>query len=187
MAAYLRQTHGDDNMDVIVASFEDAPLAENAFDIAVAATSFHWVDQRAGTKKLRRVLRPGGWVAIWWMLFEDPTNPDDFTRAAETILGDSPNSLVEPEVPPFQLDEIARRSDLRRAGFVDVESELIHSEMDMDADEVRALYATMAIILRRPVEAQTAALDALHALVRREFGGRVKRSFVTALYTARNL
>jgi SAM-dependent methyltransferase len=88
MAAYLQQALGADNMNVIIASFEDARLEENAFDIAVAATSFHWVDQRAGTEKLRRVVRPGGWVAIWWMLFEDPTKPDDFRRAAETILGD---------------------------------------------------------------------------------------------------
>jgi SAM-dependent methyltransferase len=186
MAAYLQQTVDQDSMGVVIAPFEDAHLAENAFDLAVAATSFHWIDQRAGTEKLRRVLRPGGCLAIWWMLFEDPTRPDDFTQAAETLLGGSPSSLLEPGRPPFQLDEIARRSDLQRAGFVDVESELIHSEADMDASQVRALYATMAIILRRPASERIRVLDALEALVREKYGGRVERFFVTALYTARN-
>jgi SAM-dependent methyltransferase len=186
MAAYLQQTLDHNSMRVVIAPFEHAHLAENAFDLAVAATSFHWVDQRVGTEKLRRVVRPGGWVSLWWMLFEDPTRPDDFTKEAETLLGGSPSSILEPGNTPFQLDEIARRSDLQRAGFIDVDSELIHSEADMDASRLRALYATMAIILRRPPSEQTRALDALEALVTEEYGGRVKRSFVTALYTARN-
>jgi SAM-dependent methyltransferase len=186
MAAYLQRTLNHSRMRVVIASFEEANLAESAFDLAVAATSFHWVDQRVGTEKLRRVVRPGGWLSIWWMLFEDPTRPDDFTEEAKTLLGGSPSSILEPERPPFQLDEIARRSDLQRAGFVDVESELVHSEADMDASQLRALYATMAIILRCPPIEQTRVLDALEMLVSDKYGGRVKRSFVTALYTARN-
>ena len=186
MAEYLRQTLNHNSMRVVIGSFEEADLAENAFDLAVAATSFHWVDQRVGTEKLRRVLRPGGWVSIWWMLFEDPTRPDDFTKKAETLLGGSPSSILEPDRPPFQLDELARRSDLHRAGFVDVNSELIHSEADMDASQLRALYATMAIILRRPKTEQTRVLDALELLMTEEYGGRVSRPFITALYTARN-
>lgn len=186
MAAYLQQTVDHNGLGVVIAPFEDAHLAENAFDLAVAATSIHWVDQRVGTEKLRRVVRPGGWVSIWWMLFEDPTRPDEFTKEAAILLGGSASSILEPDRAPFQLDEIARRADLQRAGFVDIDSELIHSEVDMDAARVRALYATMAIILRRPAREQTRVLDALEELVREEYRGRVKRSFVTALYTARN-
>ena len=113
-------------------------------------------------------------------------HPSTNKPLADAGLRISPNSILEPDRPPFQLEQIARRSDLHRAGFVDVDSELIHSEADMDASELRALYATMAVILRRPKKEQTRVLDALELLVTEEYGGRLRRSFLTALYTARN-
>lgn len=65
-------------VNVVASSFEDAPLADNGFDAAVAAMSFHWVDQDVGLAKLGRVLRPKGWVALWWTVFGDPDRPDPF-------------------------------------------------------------------------------------------------------------
>jgi SAM-dependent methyltransferase len=184
MAAYLQRTLDTNRAKVVNAPFEDAKLPENGFDLAIAATSFHWLDQQTAAAKLRQVVRPDGWIAIWWMLFEDPTGPDDFAEEAASVLGAS--GTVAPDRPPFQIDEIARRADLRKAGFTDVESELIRSGLDMDAAQVRALYATMAIVLRRPQDEQVKVLDALEALVHRNHGGRVQRTFLTALYTARN-
>lgn len=186
MASHLRQTFGDDHLDVVVMPFEEAELAANAFDLAVAATSFHWVEPRLGVQQLRRVVKPGGWVAIWWMLFEDPTRPDRFSEAAERVLGVAPVSTAEPGRPPFQIDEIARRSDLHRAGFVEVTSELIRTNITMNAGQVRALYATLAVVLRRTPPEQARILDTFDTIVRDDFGGRLDRTFLTALYTARN-
>ncbi len=186
MVAYLRESLGDKNVDVVASPFEDAQLGDHEFDLAVAATSFHWVDRNIGTEKLRRVVRPGGWVAIWWMLFEDPIHSDEFAEAVETVLGGSPGCILEPGRRPFQIDEVARRSELSEARFVDVKSELVPTEREMDAAQLRALYATMAVVLRRPPPEQTRVLDAIEALVRHDFDGRVQRRFLTALYTARN-
>ncbi|MDP9332321.1 MAG: class I SAM-dependent methyltransferase [Actinomycetota bacterium] len=183
LAAFLHESLRDAELEVVVAPFEDALLPEGTFDLAVAATSFHWVDQHDGLHKLRRLLHPGGWVAIWWMLFEDPNTLDDFAAAAQTVLGVSP-PIIEPGRPPFQIDETARCAGLRDAGFVNVQSELIRTEQDFDAGAVRALYATMAVVLRRPAHEQTCALDALEALVQRDFGGHVTRPFLTVMYTA---
>jgi SAM-dependent methyltransferase len=72
MSAYLSRTIADPQLDVLVDAFEDVDLSPDSFDLAVAATSFHWVSQPAGMRQLRRLLCPGGWVAIWWMLFDDP-------------------------------------------------------------------------------------------------------------------
>ena len=44
--------------------------------------------------------------------------------------------------------------------------------------------ATMAIVLRRPEPDQARVLDALQALVERDFDNLITRTFVTALYTA---
>jgi SAM-dependent methyltransferase len=183
LAAFLLRALPDADLAVEVASFEGARLPDGAFDLAVAANSFHWVDPSVGRKKLQRSLRPGGWVAIWWMLFEDPTMLDDFDRAIETVLGPS-QSIVDPGPASLQIESDARCAHLRAAGFVDVRSEIIRSVHTFDSARIRDLYATMAIVLRRPEPEQAAVLDALQTLVERDFDDLVTRTFVTALYTA---
>ena len=122
---------------------------------------------------------------MWWMLFEDLSAPDEFDRAVRALLGASPSG-AEPGRPPFQLDERARLGELRHAGFVQATSETLRSQQRLDPAQVVALYATMAILLRRPEDQQARLLDTLEGIVANQFGGEVTRTFVTALYTARN-
>ncbi len=49
---------------VTVGAFEDVPVAEAAFDLVVAATSFHWIDEAVRVEKSARALRPGGSLAV---------------------------------------------------------------------------------------------------------------------------
>lgn len=186
MADYLGGTLGSQKLDVVVAPFEEAELADGAFDLAVAANAFHWIDPEVGAQRLRRLLVPAGWVASWGMLFDDPTRPDDLSPFLERLLGVSSTLASTPEALPFHLAEAAHLPELRRAGFVDIESEVIRSEVTMTPDQVRALYASMTIILRRPPGEQPGLLDAIEAIVRDEFGGHLERHFVTGLSTARN-
>jgi SAM-dependent methyltransferase len=186
MADYLRATLGGQGLDVVVAPFEEAQLAEGAFDLAVAANSFHWIDPGVGVEKLGRLLVPAGWVAIWGMIFDDPTRPDELAPYVKNLLGVSSTFAATPGGLPFDLDQAARFPELRRAGFLDIESEVIRSEVTMNAAQVRALYASMTIILRRPPGERAHLLDAIAAIVQDEFGGRIERHFVTGFYTARN-
>lgn len=186
LAAHLRAAFGA-RLTVLEATFEEVAVDLDAFDLAAAATSFHWVDQEVGLAKLGRALRPGGAVALWWTLYQDPTARDAFSVAAEELLGPRVlGAFEEPDRPPFQLDAEHRLRDLARwGGFVDLESEVITEPRVLDAAQVRALYASVALVLRRSPAEQAAVLDALEALVRDRFGGRVERLFVTALYTGR--
>ena len=129
------------------------------------------------------MLRAGGWLAIWWMLFDDPTAQDDFDRAIPAILGSS-QSIVDPGPTALQTETEARCATLRHAGFVNVRSEIVRSAHTFDGTAIRALYATMAIVLRRPEPDRAHVLDALQALVERGFDNEVTRTFVTTLYTA---
>jgi SAM-dependent methyltransferase len=190
LAAFLRQSFEDVGtaLRVIEAPFEEAELNDAAFDLAVAATSFHWVDQEAGLAKLEEAIRPGGSVALWWTLFQDPTALDEFSRAAEGILGTRPRffAFEEADRPPFQLDVEHRLRDLERWGcFEDVRSEIIKTPTILDAGQVRALYASVATVLRMEPARQRSVLDKLESLVRDTFGGQIERVFVTALYTGR--
>lgn len=65
MAAFLRERFAAaPRFRVIIAAFEDAPLEEDAYDLVYAASVFHWIKPDIGCPKARRLLRPGGALAL---------------------------------------------------------------------------------------------------------------------------
>lgn len=42
------------------------PLRENAADVVAYAQAFHWMRPDEAVREARRVLRPGGALALWW-------------------------------------------------------------------------------------------------------------------------
>lgn len=183
MAAHLAVTVSSD-VEIIVDTFERSPLRQDRFDLAAAATSFHWVDQAAGVPKLGRVIRPGGWVALWWTIFDDPDSEDAFRDALGAVSGnEDPGGQRNTQ---FQLDAASRCRDLTDlAGLVDVSGNLIRWTADLDASQLRALYASMIRIRRLPAADQQRILDQVWLLADNEFGGQVQRPFVTVVYTGR--
>ena len=49
---------------MVVSTLEEADVMAGHFDLAVAATAVHWVDQELGPGKLGQSFRPGGWLAL---------------------------------------------------------------------------------------------------------------------------
>ncbi len=185
MAAYLAQAVTGAGVDIVGETFEAAPLQDDQFDLAVAATSFHWVDQVIGVPKLGRVVRPGGWAALWWTIFDDPGQQDPFREAARELLGDE-DPDGQRRRSQFQLDAAARCRDLERlGGFVDVDNRFLHWAAQLTSGQLRALYASLIEIRQRPHAERQQILDALETIADAEFGGVVHRPFVTALYTGR--
>lgn len=51
---------------VAVARAEALPFADASFDVVCGAQMWHWVDVPRAVAGVRRVLRPGGRLAVWW-------------------------------------------------------------------------------------------------------------------------
>ena len=187
LARYLGTTMSGRAVEVGAASFEDADLGDAAFDAVVAAMSFHWVDQRVGVPKLWRILRPGGWAALWWTVFGDPARDDPFVDATRWLLSDGAGAAGRGGQPQFELDEAARTADLSCAGFDGVECELLRWTIRLDPAALRRLYASTIAVRRRPPLERERVLDGVVAVAVDLFGGVVERPFVTALYTARRM
>jgi SAM-dependent methyltransferase len=185
LAAYLGEALP--GLEIHNAAIEDARLPEGAFDVAVAASSFHWVDEQSSLRVIHRALRSGGWFAMWWTLFGEPGLKDEFMRAVDPYfegLSQSPTS-GEPGGPPFALDVEARGAALAAAGFADVAHETVRWSARWDAKGIRALYGTFSPIARLDEPRRTEILDGVAEIAERDFGGVVERTLVTSLYTAR--
>ncbi|MFE7182352.1 class I SAM-dependent methyltransferase [Streptomyces erythrochromogenes] len=64
MAAQLRRAHPA--IPVVRGDGDRLPLATGAFDLLTYAQAWHWTDPARSVPEARRVLRPGGALAIWW-------------------------------------------------------------------------------------------------------------------------
>jgi SAM-dependent methyltransferase len=174
------------NVNIRLGAFEDVALARSSYDLAVAATAFHWLDQPSALKKVRRLLVRGGWWAMWWTVFADESRPDPFFDATTPMLarlGRGP-SAGSPGRPPFALDVEARTHDLLTAGFQQVEAEVIRWTASLDTAQVCALYSTFSSIARLPQDDRERLLMDIAAVADGSFGGHVQRPFQTVIYTA---
>ncbi|HUK92062.1 MAG TPA: class I SAM-dependent methyltransferase [Blastocatellia bacterium] len=176
------------SIEIQVAAFEDAALPESAYDLAVCASAFHWVDEERGLEKVSRLLRPGGWWAMWWNTFGTADDGDAFhvaTRSLLRALERSPavGSSVRPQ---YALDVEARTAAIRSvAGFTDISYELLRWKAVYDAEKLRALYATFSPIALLDPEERDRVLDAVQSIAERDFDGSVERQILTPVYLAR--
>ena len=185
LAAYAREAFGE-RIEIVPAALEDADLPAGGFDLAVAASSFHWVDEPIGLARLFTSLRPGGWVALWWTLFGDD-HADAFIDATSPLLDGlaSSPSAGEEQRPQHGRDVDARFAALAAAGFDELEHELVAWHASWDTAGIRALYGSFSPIARLEGASRERILDGVAEIAERDFGGHVERRLLTALYTAR--
>ena len=172
-------------VEVIVATFEDVDLEPSSFDLVAVATAFHWLDPELALPKISSLLRPGGWLALWWNEFGDPPRPDPFHDATEPLLRNlAPSPSAGSGGVPYALDVAARTRELSSNGFRDVEHEAVRWTLQLDATQTRQLYATYSNIARLPDAQKATILDEIQRIASVEFGDRVERQMVTPIYTA---
>jgi SAM-dependent methyltransferase len=51
---------------VYVSDFEKWQPREGSFDLVCAAQAWHWLDPAVRLQRAHGLLRPGGWLALWW-------------------------------------------------------------------------------------------------------------------------
>jgi SAM-dependent methyltransferase len=66
-AALLRQLRRrSPSVPTVRADAERLPFAADSFDLAVCATAWHWLRTDRVLSAVKHVLRPGGYLALWW-------------------------------------------------------------------------------------------------------------------------
>jgi SAM-dependent methyltransferase len=177
------------NIEVNVATFEQAELQSAWFDAGTSASSFHWLDEMHSLRKIARILRPGGWWAMWWNLFFGAPRNDEFYKASRFLLRglDHSPSCGREGRPPFALDTEMRIANLRAVGtFENIEVETIGWTVSFDTTHVMRLYRTFSPINRLEAGERQRLLDNLGQIADKQFGGKVEICITTPIYTARS-
>jgi SAM-dependent methyltransferase len=171
----------------IQTAFEDAELPPHAFDLVAAATSFHWLDPAVALDKIADALKPGGFAALWWNVFQDLDREDPFHDATRSLLANLAASPAgAPDTMPFALDRRAREADFARTDkFEAVANAETRWTLMLDAEQVGRLYEGFSHIQRLPEAERVQLLRSLIEIVRNQFGGRVERNMTSVIYVAR--
>ena len=159
---------------VLVARAEDVVFEAGSFDIAVAATSIHWMDLEVILPMLRSALTGDGVLLVWRNVFGDPqAERTPFRERVEHIVRErgapSPSGL-DPE------NAGAVAAALTAAGLFTVEGiSTFRWSIELDEDQVRRLFSTFSDW------SSSEANRAANAV--RELGGTVREHYLSWLIT----
>lgn len=129
------------NFDVINADFMTLPIEPNAHDLVYCATAFHWLPMETGYGKVKRILKHGGTVALFWN-HPFPNRLEDQSNLVNRRVYDKYRPS-EKEVVEFCEKDCERRiRELKRFGFEEVKAKLYHRVRTLSSDAYLALLNT---------------------------------------------
>ncbi len=112
-----------DRLSLLAGDAQSIPLPDAAVDVAVSSFVLQLVpDRAAALREIRRILRPGGWLAVVTWL--DETREFDPLHRFDDLADewDLPEGEGGYDTEPFA-SVVSAEQELRDAGFTDVEAE----------------------------------------------------------------
>ena len=107
----------------VAAVAEHLPFADDSVDLVTCATAWHWFDVRQATREVRRVVRPGGHLALWWANH----------RHGDGVEWEDAQSAV---FRRWEVERGSRAPDHRGVGPWDVAAELVERGLDVVVERV---------------------------------------------------
>lgn len=158
------------------ATAEATALPDDSVDLVIAGQAFHWFDIDATRRECRRILKPGGKVALFW---------NERDRAADSPFMTAYNELVK----HYDTDGNSQRTDqsrmaARRQRFFEQQAPIIMPNpqvMDWEIFHARLLSSSYMPLPDHPAYPRLLS-DARELFAQYQVDGAVTLYYQTALY-----
>jgi SAM-dependent methyltransferase len=153
---------------------ESVTLPAGSFDLAVAATSIHWMDLEVLLPKVHSWLRPNGMFLVWRNVFGDPSVSTPFRDRIARIVAEREAPARAENAEDLGATERA----LTGSGLFSREAAHTYRwSIELDQEQVHRLFTTFSNWTADEVERATFAVA--------ELGGRVVEHYMSWLIVAR--
>ena len=182
LAAYPR-------VEVLNADFEGWPPQREAFDLAISATAFHWLDPAVAYPKAAAALRPGGAIALFWNEHVHSDASGGFFEAAQEVYERETPEIVKPEDSgglPRPEEVPDRTGEIEgRGAFGEVTKRAYRWDETYDAEGYLRVLSTYSGHIGLDETKRERLFRGIAALIEDEYGGRIVKGYLTTLYLAR--
>lgn len=140
----LNQKHRESaKLSVKNCLFEDFSAPSGSFDLIYAGTAFHWVPEEAGYPKAKKLLRPGGTLALFWNtpVIQNPES-DAMQPAYQRFF---PDESRPPQFPQERFDK--REALMHKYGFSFVQRHYYYKERILTG---KRIYSFAGYLFRCP-------------------------------------
>ncbi len=176
------------NLSIVNARFEDAPVAEGAWDLVVSATAYHWVTPEARMTRPHRLLVPGGLLAIIdTVQIASPVDRGYFERSHPIYQKYWPQQGPYEFGPAEDADHWAAAEMRESPHFQDVELQHWRWDEIYTVDRYEDLLRSYSNTNDLPPDARERFIADIRAMVSAEEGGMVIRPRVAVLVTGRRV
>ena len=188
LAAFLQQKLGVEfpRLRVVVAKFGDAVLEAGAFDLVLAATSFHWLDKETRFQQCYDLVRDGGALAVIHTNQIESDIDEGFFAAVQPIYDlhqDNDPGFALPSEDQLQPEEYG---GLVASGlFKDVQLHKYRWDQKYMSREYGDLMRSYSGTQAMEPPQQEALIGGVTAFIAAEFGGAITRPLVMTLSLGR--
>jgi SAM-dependent methyltransferase len=176
------------NAEVRTEAFEEPSLQEGAFDLAISATAFHWLDPAIAYQKAAGTIRDGGSLALFWNVHVHSEASEEFFEAAQRIYEREAPEIVDPEdyrgLPrPHEVPD--RTDEIQNTGFFGrVTTRQYRWDETYDSRGYLRVLSTYSGHRSINVDTRKRLFRGLADLIDNSFGGRIVKGYLTTLYVA---
>jgi len=189
MAAVARRNlEGHPQTEVRTGAFEELPLQEGAFDLAISATAFHWLDPAVAYPKVAKSLREGGSLALFWNVHVHSDASQGFFEAAQRIYERQAPEIVGPEdhKGPPRPEEVPDRTPEIEGTSLFEGTTARHYRWDETYDTAGYLRVLNTYSGHRSLHDETRSrlFRGIADLIDNSYGGRIVKGYLTTVYVA---